>query len=182
MAAPVPPNEQERLEALRSYGILDTEVEEDFDAITRFAAHLCGTPIALVSLVDATRQWFKSKIGVEVTETSRDLSFCAYTILQSETLVVPDTQIDGRFSNNPLVTSDPNIRFYAGAPLQTDEGLGLGSLCVIDRIPRNLTPEQIEGLRVLGRAVVTNLHLRRALRMLNDYRNHTKRLAMSAAK
>jgi len=177
MSAPIPPNEQTRLEALRSYGILDTDPEEEFDALTRLAAYLCGTPIALISLVDATRQWFKSKVGLELAETPRDVSFCAHTILQSEPLVVPDAQKDPRFSQNPLVTSNPNIRFYAGMPLQSEKGLGLGSLCVIDKTPRQLAPEQIQGLEVLGRAVVTHLQLRRTLQLLDDYRLHTNRLA-----
>jgi GAF domain-containing protein len=176
MSALIPPNEQARLEALRSYGILDTEGEEECDAITRLAAYLCGTPIALISLVDATRQWFKSKVGLDVDETTRDVSFCAHTILQSEPLVVPDAQKDPRFSQNPLVTSNTNIRFYAGMPLRSEKGLGLGSLCVIDKTPRQLAPEQIEGLEVLGRAVVTHLQLRRALQLLDDYRLHTNRL------
>jgi GAF domain-containing protein len=176
MSAPIPPDEQERLEALRSYGTLDTDAEEEFDAITRLAAYVCGTPIALISLVDATRQWFKSKVGLELAETTRDVSFCAHTILQSEPLVVPDAKKDARFSQNPLVSSDPNIRFYAGMPLHDEKGLGLGSLCVIDRTPRQLAPEQIEGLEVLGKAVVTHLQLRRVLNLLDDYRCHTKRL------
>ncbi len=145
------------------------------------AAYLCGTPIALISLVDATRQWFKSRVGLEVAETSRDVSFCAYTILQSEPLVVPDTHRDARFFQNPLVNSDPNIRFYAGAPLQSEKGLGLGSLCVIDKVPRQLAPEQIEGLKVLGRAVTAQLQLRRALHLLDDYRRHTNRLTASGS-
>jgi len=176
MSAPIPPNEQARLEALRSYGILDSEAEDEFDAITRLAAYLCGTPIALISLVDDTRQWFKSKVGLELAETPRDLSFCAHTILQSEPLVVPDAKKDARFSQNPLVMSDPNIRFYVGMPLQNEKGLGLGSLCVIDKTPRQLAPAQMEGLKVLGKAVVTHLQLRRALNLLDDYRRHTARL------
>jgi GAF domain-containing protein len=177
MSAPIPPNEAERLEALRSYGILDTDPEEEFDAITRLAGYICGTPIALISLVDATRQWFKSKVGVDITETPRDVAFCAHTILQSELLVVPDARKDPRFSENPLVTSDPNIRFYAGMPLQNENGFGLGTLCVVDKTPRKLAPAQIEGLEVLGQAVVTKLQLRRALLLLDDYRSHTNRLS-----
>ncbi len=176
MSAPIPHNEQARLEALRSYGILDTDPEEEFDAITRLAAYLCGAPIALISLVDATRQWFKSKVGLELAETTRDVSFCAHTILQPGPLVVPDTREDSRFSQNPLVSSDPNIRFYAGMPLHNEKGLGLGSLCVIDKTPRQLAPEQIEGLEVLGKAVVAHLQLRRVLNLLDDYRCHTHRL------
>src|SRR5258708_5612939 len=181
MSAPIPPNEQARLEALRSYGILDTDPEEEFDAITRIAAYLCGTPIALISLVDATRQWFKSRIGLEFSETTRDVSFCAHTILQPGPLVVPDTQKDPRFSQNPLVSSDPYIRFYAGMPLHSEKGLGLGSLCVIDKTPRQLAPKQMEGLEVLGRAVVAHLQLRRVLQLLDDYRRHTKRQAASGS-
>lgn len=179
MTAPIPPNERERLEALRSYGILDTNPEEEFDAIVRLAAYLCGTPIALVSLVDDARQWFKSKVGLDVRETPRDDAFCAHTILQSEPLVVPDARDDPRFRDNPLVTSNPNIRFYAGMPLQNENGHGLGSLCVIDRTPRQLTPEQLAGLEVLGRAVMTKLQLRRALTLLDEYRHHTKRMTAS---
>ena len=170
MAAPIPVNEAERLEALRSYGILDTHPEEEFDAITRMAARLCGTPIALISLVDVARQWFKSKVGLDVTETPREVAFCAHAILQQEPLVVPDAQDDPRFSENPLVTSDPNVRFYCGIPLTSEKGLGLGSLCVIDKKPRRLTAEQMEDLQVLGQAVVTKLQLRRTLNLLNEYR------------
>ena len=170
LGAPIPVNEAERLEALRSYGILDTNPEEEFDAITRMAARICGTPIALISLVDVARQWFKSKVGLEAAETPREGAFCAYTILQHEPFVIPDTQSDPRFSKNPLVTSDPNMRFYCGLPLTSEKGLGLGSLCVIDTKPRQLTAEQMEGLEVLSQAVVTKLQLRRTLNLLNEYR------------
>lgn len=160
MNAPLPPNEAERLKALREYQVLDTETEAAFDDLTRLAAEICDTPIALVSLVDTCRQWFKSRFGLEATETPRDLAFCAYTILKPEVLIVPDTLEDERFANNALVTSDPHIRFYAGTPLITQEGYSLGSLCVIDRVPRQLSEEQIESLKVLGRQVVAQLELR----------------------
>jgi GAF domain-containing protein len=177
MTAPILANEPERLEALHSFGILDTCPEDEFDAITRVAAHVCGTPIAMISLVDETRQWFKSKIGVQMTETPRNLSFCAHAIAQSAPLVVPDAHKDPRFSSSPLVRHDPQIRFYCGMPLQS-EGLGLGSFCVIDTVPRELTSAQMQILAVLRDAVVTRLQLRRALRLLDDYRHHTARLSI----
>lgn len=169
---PVPKRENERLALLRSYGILDTDPEEEFDAITRAAAHVCGTPIAFISLVDQTRQWFKSKIGLEASETPRDISFCAHSLDQSEPLVVQDAQKDPRFSDTLLVTSDPGVRFYCGIPLRND-GLGLGSLCVVDVVPRTLTAEQMETLKVLSDAVLSRLQLRRALQLLDEYRHHT---------
>lgn len=161
--APLPEDEAARLSALWQYHILDTEPESAFDDLTRLAANLCGVPIALVSLIDAHRQWFKSKVGLELTETPRDIAFCGYTILQPGVLVVPDTLQDERFAANPLVTSDPSIRFYAGMPLVTPTKEAVGTLCVIDRVPRTLTPQQIEVLQVLGQQVVTQLELRRNL-------------------
>jgi GAF domain-containing protein len=169
----VPPLQQEkkRLNVLWQYEVLDTVPEELFDDLTELAARICEAPIALISLVDEKRQWFKSRVGTTVTETSRDISFCAHAIQQSDLFIVPDAAKDVRFSKNPLVTSDPKIRFYAGAPLITPDGYALGTLCVIDKVPRELRPDQKHALVILARHVVSQLELRRRSRDLINVRN-----------
>lgn len=160
--APIPVNEAERLAALRRYGILDTPAEDEFDDFTFLAAQICGTPIALVSLVDAERQWFKSRVGLDAAETPRDISFCGHAIHGRELFEVPDTVDDERFRDNPLVTGAPSIRFYAGTPLTTPGGFNIGTLCVIDRVPRRLTPEQRDSMTRLSRQAVARMEMRLA--------------------
>ncbi|MGZ8261711.1 MAG: GAF domain-containing protein, partial [Methylotenera sp.] len=126
--APIPTNEKERLAALKKYNILDTEPDAALDAMVQLASYICQTPIAAISLIDENRQWFKAISGLDATETSRDVAFCAHTILHNETMIVPDAQQDERFVDNPLVTSTPNIRFYAGVPLVASGGQHLGTL------------------------------------------------------
>ena len=160
-AVPIPQNEAERLAHLQSLKILDTAPEEDFDRITLLASHICQTPIALISLVDSDRQWFKSRVGMSLTETSRDIAFCAHAIMQPDITIVSDATKDARFAANPLVKSEPKIRFYAGAPLVTPDKLALGTLCVMDHVPRKLSAEQAEALRALSGLVMSHLELRR---------------------
>ncbi|WP_426960111.1 putative bifunctional diguanylate cyclase/phosphodiesterase [Muricoccus radiodurans] len=160
----VPENEGTRVAALNSYGILDTNDEENFDEIVQLAARLTHSPIALISLVDAERQWFKARYGLRVRETPRDQAFCAHTILQpNHPLAIEDATEDPRFKNNPLVTGDPYIRAYLGVPLVNPEGEALGSLCVIDRKARSFDEGAIRAMKTLARAVTANLELRRAL-------------------
>ena len=165
---PVPQNETDRLRALRSYKILDTKPEERFDELTQLAAIICGVPISLITLIDADRQWFKSKVGLEISETPRAQAFCTHAIMQPQMFEVPDAAEDARFARNPLVTGNPNIRFYAGAPLATSDGHLLGTMCVLDRKPRTLTAEQKTALEILGRQVVANMELRSNLRELKE--------------
>lgn len=175
MRNPTVQNERKRLNVLWQYEVLDTVPEELFDDLTELAARICEAPIALISLVDENRQWFKSKIGTAVTETSRDVSFCAHAIQQAGLFIVPDASKDPRFENNPLVKSDPKIRFYAGAPLITPDGYALGTLCVIDTVPRELRPDQQQALGILARHVVSQLELRRRSRELQDIRRQNGR-------
>lgn len=162
-AFPIPPNESSRICMFDHYQILDTEPEVAFDDLTTLASALCNAPVALISLINAQRQWFKSRVGLDVTETPREVAFCSYTILRPDILIVPDALDDPKFATNPLVTNEPHIRFYAGVPLITPEGYPLGTLCVIDFVPRELSSSQIESLKALGRQVMAQLELRRKL-------------------
>jgi len=162
MKTSLPLNEAGRLEALRRYNVLDTPPEAVFDDLALLAAQICGTPMAVISLVDEARQWFKARIGVEVAETPREVAFCAHTVLQPDRIMeVPDAEQDARFINSPLMTEDPHIRFYAGAPLVDPRGHVLGALCVMDRQPRKMTKEQLAALQTLSRHVVAQLELHR---------------------
>lgn len=161
-------DETARLAALRRYRILDTDPERTFDDLTLLASQICGTPIALITLVDAHRQWFKSRVGMSMSETSRAISFCTHAICQRDVLIIADASKDARVSDSPLVTNEPHIRFYAGAPLVTPEGEALGTLCVADCVTRTLSPEQLEALDALRRQVQAQLELRRNLLELQD--------------
>ncbi|MTJ09760.1 response regulator [Anabaena sp. UHCC 0204] len=156
-------DEAARIDALLQYKILDTPPEVAFDELTRLAAYICETPIALVTLIDTNRQWFKSKIGLTTSETPREIAFCNHAIGQKDIFIVPNASLDPRFANNTLVTSEPNIRFYAGVPLINAEGYALGTLCVIDNVPRELTNQQLDALHILSRQVMKQLEMRRNL-------------------
>ncbi len=171
-----PADEAARIAALQRYDILDTAPEESFDEITRLASYICGTAISTMTLVDTERQWFKSRVGLDATETPRDLAFCAHTILSPEALVVPDALQDVRFVDNPLVTDNPNIRFYAGIPLVTPDGFALGALCAIDRVPRQLSGQQLEAMRTLAKQVVQTMELRQSHRQLNELAKRLSRV------
>jgi pullulanase/glycogen debranching enzyme len=168
LGVPLPANEAQRLQDLYHYQVLDTEPESTFDDLTQLAAQICQTPIAAVSLVDATRQWFKAKVGLAINETPRKVAFCAHTIVQGDLLEVPDATRDERFAANPLVVEDPHVRFYAGAPLISPAGHALGTLCVLDFTPRELSAEQKEALRTISRQVVTQLELRLEMRRMAE--------------
>lgn len=173
----IPENENERLENLKSYSILDTLPEKEYDEITYLASLICGTPISLISLIDETRQWFKSHHGLEATETPKEYAFCAHAINdQEKILIVPDSRIDERFHDNPLVTDNPFVIFYAGIPLVTPKGYSLGTLCVIDNVPRKLNESQILSLKALGNHLVKLLELRISLIELNKSEQKLKEL------
>ena len=163
-----PINETRRVETLRAYRVLDTPAEPAFDDLAALAAHICEAPISTITFIDDERQWFKSNVGLAGTQDRRDISFCAHAIVEPGLFIVPDAALDPRFADNPLVTGDPKIRFYAGAPLTAPNGDVLGTLCVIDRVPRQLTPAQEEALRVLGRQVMAHLELHRQARILAE--------------
>lgn len=166
-SAPLHSNEQQRLLALKRYEVLDTQAEGVFDDLTDLASRICGTPISLVSLVDTDRQWFKSRVGLDAEQTDRSIAFCSHAILQDDVFEIPNALKDDRFDDNPLVTGAPDIRFYAGAPLIAPDGSPIGTLCVIDQKPHDLTEDQKQALRILARQVVSQLELRLKNRQLN---------------
>jgi signal transduction histidine kinase/CheY-like chemotaxis protein len=170
--APPTLDEAKRLKALYDYDVLDTDAEKIFDDLTMLAAQICNTPITLISLVDVDRQWFKSRVGLDAEETSRDIAFCAHAIHQKEIFEVEDTLKDTRFFDNPLVTSKPNIRFYAGTPLISPDGHAIGTLCVIDNKPNKLSKDQRNALEVLGRSVISQMELRKNIKALKQASEH----------
>jgi GAF domain-containing protein len=171
----IPNQEAARLAALNRYAILDSEPEQSFDDLVILASHICKTPMAQLTLVDDHRQWFKSSVGVQVRETPREISICSQAILQDDLFIVPDTLNDPRFRDNPLVTGEPYIRFYAGAPLVNEDGFALGTLCVGDRQPRELDEDQKVALSSLGRLALRQMELRMNLQMLKDALNDRTR-------
>jgi PAS domain S-box-containing protein len=178
---PLPPNEGQRLASLYSYNILDTPAQQDFDNLITLAAQLADVPVALITLLDKDRQWFLAKKGLSLSETGREMAFCAHTILNTSPLVVPDARLDDRFSKNPLVTGHPYVVFYAGAPLVTSEGFVLGTMCLLDTEPRTLTDEQFFGLEVLARQVMQQLELRRNLKKHSEAENKLRAILDSTS-
>lgn len=181
MKAPLPKNEVKRIEILWKYDVLDTVPEKAFDELTALAAYICEAPIALITLVDENRQWFKSRMGISLRETSREVSMCAHAILHKDIMIVPDATKDRRFKDNPFVVSDPKIRFYAGVPLITSSGHALGTLCVIDRVPRQLTSDQEKALLVLSHHVMAQLELRRQTSELSRTRSDCEKVRRELA-
>ena len=176
MIAPLPTNEAARIEALKEYHILDTGTEQSYDDITTLAAHVCQVPIAMISLVDEVRQWFKSRVGLDQQQTPREVAFCAHAILENKILIVEDATKNRQFADSTLVTGEPHFRFYAGVPLMNPEGLALGTLCVVDHRPRQLSAEQQQALQALSRKVMALMELRRVSAHLADALDHVKRL------
>jgi diguanylate cyclase (GGDEF)-like protein len=179
-AARVPENESDRLAALAAFNIVDTPSEREYDDIVLLASQICNTPIAVISLVEEDRQWFKARVGMEAQETPRDQAFCAYAILEPQkTMIVADATNDHRFFDNPLVLAEPNIRFYAGTPLRTHDDLALGTLCVIDRRPRELNEAQVAALEALGRQLSLRLELRRTTELLRKANEALENLSVT---
>lgn len=174
--------EQERLKELFSFNILDTEQEKDLEDLVWLASHICETPISLVSLIDERRQWFKAKVGLGVNETPRDQAFCAHAIKGNDLFIVKNALEDQRFKTNPLVTGDPNIRFYAGMPLTTQNGYNLGTLCVIDREPRELTTTQKNALVILAKQVMNYLNLSRSIQLYEEKNNELREFSRKKEK
>jgi two-component system, NtrC family, sensor kinase len=177
--ANIPANERERLKALLEYEILDTVPESSFDDFTILASSICGTPIALISLIDEDRQWFKSKVGLDAPETPRDVSFCGHAIHGRDIFVIEDSRLDERFADNPLVTGFPEVRFYAGAPLVTPDGFAIGTLCVIDHQARKITPQQTKALESLARQVIIHLELKKNLKKNQALFSEMKQLSQT---
>lgn len=177
--APLPPDEAARLAKLHSYNILDSANERDYDDIVQLVASICQTPIANISFVDHDRQWFKAAVGLreDQMQTPREVAFCAHTILGHDLFVVPDAHVDERFEDNPLVIGDPKVRFYAGMPIETDDGFRLGSLCAIDRVPRALDENQTRAMRILSRHVVHLLELRAKTRRIEEQNRRLEELS-----
>ena len=175
MPATTTGTETARVAALNRYAILDSEPEQSFDDLVTLAAYICQVPMAMLSLVDDHRQWFKSKLGVQVKETPRESSICAHAIQHEDLFIVPDTLEDPRFRENPLVTGEPHIRFYAGTPLINEDGYALGTLCVVDREPRQLDAEQKDAINALGRLALRQMELRMNLQLLKDALNDRTR-------
>jgi len=177
MSYPVPENESARLKALEQYGILDTAPEAFFDDIAKLAAHICGVPMAVVSILAQDRQWFKAKVGLDLDETARELAFCNHAILSSDTLIVADATQDSRFAQHPYVMEEPAIRFYMGAPLTDGDGFALGTLCVIDTQPRMISAEQQEAIERLRGLIVHEMAQRKATYMLAEALKDIKTLS-----
>lgn len=182
-------NEQERIHSLKSFSILDTLPESDYDNLTLLAAEICDTPVSFISFIDEERQWFKSTYGVDINETKRDFSFCAHAIHEpNEVFIVPDSRKDSRFHDNPFVKGEPNIVFYAGVPLLTNNGLPIGTLCVVDQKPRELTPKQIRSLKALSEQVrnllelrINKIKLNKTIQELEDKNDTLEKFAYTAA-
>jgi len=180
--APIPQNEQERLKKLYSYGILDTEDEKEFDDLVQLVASICGTPMANISLVDKDRQWFKAVHNLERRETSRNIAFCAHTILQDDIFLVPNALADERFLDNPLVLENPGVKFYAGMPLKTPEGYNIGSLCALDSVPRELSEEQKNAMRILASHVINMFELKVKTRLIEEQKLQLEHLSQQKSR